>query len=68
VLFVSGCGDEDFVRCALSNGAGGYVLKAEANQELVPAMESVIVGETFVSSGLMVPRQAAQLLVALAAC
>ena len=67
VLFVSGCGDEDFVRCALSNGAGGYVLKANANQELVPAMDSIIRGETFVSSGLMVTRHAAQPLLALAA-
>ena len=63
VLFVSGCRDEDVVRCALSNGAGGYVLKANADQELVPAMESVILGERFVSSGLMVTRNATQPLV-----
>ena len=60
VLFVTGCGDEDFVGCALSNGAGGYVLKANANQELVSAMEAVVLGERFVSSGLKVTSNAAQ--------
>ena len=63
VLFLSGCGDENIVRRALSEGAGGYLLKANANQELVPAMEAVVLGRTFVSSGLKVTRNAAQSLV-----
>jgi DNA-binding NarL/FixJ family response regulator len=60
VLILSGCGDENIVGRALSNGAGGYLLKADANQELVPAMESSVLGKRFVSSGLKTTRNAAQ--------
>jgi DNA-binding NarL/FixJ family response regulator len=60
VLILSGCGDENIVGRALSNGAGGYLLKADANQELVPAMESIVLGKRFVSSGLKTTRNAAQ--------
>ena len=58
VLFLSGCGDEDIVSHALNNGAGGYLLKSDANQELVPAMEAVVLGRTFLSSGLKLTRNA----------
>jgi two-component system NarL family response regulator len=49
VLFLSAYSDPDFVRCALDNGASGYVLKSEAQRELVSAMESALCGRTFVS-------------------
>jgi two-component system, NarL family, nitrate/nitrite response regulator NarL len=63
VLFLSGCGDRNIVGRALSDGAGGYLLKADANQELVPAMEAIVLGRTFVSAGLKVMRNAAPPLV-----
>jgi DNA-binding NarL/FixJ family response regulator len=52
ILFVSQNHDTDVVAAALSNGAKGYVLKVDANRELVPAVEAVLRGEHFVSTGL----------------
>ena len=52
VLFLSGCDDRAIVRRALSNGVEGYLLKADANRELVPAMRAVVAGKRFVSSRL----------------
>jgi two-component system NarL family response regulator len=52
ILFLSQNNDADVVRAALSNGAQGYVLKADAGKELLPAIEAVLQGERFVSSGL----------------
>lgn len=53
VLFVSQQTDADLVAAALSNGAMGYVLKANADRELLPAVEAVLEGRPFVSSGVM---------------
>jgi DNA-binding NarL/FixJ family response regulator len=50
VLFVTQEEDADVVREALNNGAKGYVLKAEAGAELLPAIEAALRGEAFVSS------------------
>jgi DNA-binding NarL/FixJ family response regulator len=50
VIFLSQETDEEVVRAALSNGAKGYVVKIDAESELLPAMEAVLRGETFVSS------------------
>ena len=55
VLFVSENQDADVVHAALSNGARGYVLKASAQTELLPAIEAVLMGETFVSRRLNHP-------------
>ena len=63
VLFLSGYADDEIVGRALTDGAGGYLLKANANQELVAAMDAVVHGRTFVSSGLKATRDAAQPLV-----
>jgi len=63
VLFLSGYADDEIVGRALTDGAGGYLLKANANQELVAAMDAVVLGRTFVSSGLKATRDAAQPLV-----
>jgi DNA-binding NarL/FixJ family response regulator len=49
VLFVSENDDAEVVQQALSNGARGYVLKASAHTELLPAVEAVLMGKTFVS-------------------
>jgi DNA-binding NarL/FixJ family response regulator len=50
VIFLSQETDEEVVRAALSTGAKGYVVKIDAESELLPAIEAVLRGETFVSS------------------
>jgi DNA-binding NarL/FixJ family response regulator len=44
ILFVTQNNDSDVVRAALSDGAHGYVLKAAAGRDLVPAIEAVSMG------------------------
>jgi DNA-binding NarL/FixJ family response regulator len=56
VLFLSQENDADVVATALSNGARGYVLKLDANRELLPAVESVLRGQRFISTGVTPPR------------
>jgi len=50
VLFLSQETDTEIVRTALTNGAKGYVVKLDAESELLSAMETLFRGETFVSS------------------
>jgi DNA-binding NarL/FixJ family response regulator len=50
ILFLSVFDTPDIVRSALSTGANGYVLKADAGSDLVSAVEAVIRGKWFVSS------------------
>jgi DNA-binding NarL/FixJ family response regulator len=52
IVFVTQNSDPEFAQAALSNGAAGYVLKSDAGRELLPAIESVLRGEIFVSSGI----------------
>lgn len=52
ILFISQNSDSDVVEAALSNGASGYLLKTEARQELLVAIDRVIRGETFISERL----------------
>jgi two-component system response regulator NreC len=49
VLFATQSNDPDLARAALSNGAYGLLLKADAQTELLPAIETVLRGEKFVS-------------------
>lgn len=49
IIFVSQNSDKEIVREALSDGARGYVLKADVGRELVPAVNAVLRGEKFVS-------------------
>ena len=58
VLFLSAYNDADFVRRALDGGASGYVLKSEAQRELVPAMEAALCGKKFVSRCFDAPEKA----------
>jgi DNA-binding NarL/FixJ family response regulator len=51
ILFLTQNNDAEVVRAALSNGALGYVLKADAGSELLPAIKAVLRGSKFVSSG-----------------
>ena len=52
ILFVSQNNDPDLVAVARSNGAKGYVLKIDVNRELLLAIEAVLRGEHFASTGL----------------
>ena len=52
ILFLTVHSDAEVVRAALSSGAKGYLLKADARSELWPAIEAVLRGDEFVSSGL----------------
>ena len=53
ILFASQESSADIVRQALSSGGLGYVVKAHAASELLPAVEAVLRGERFVSSAVM---------------
>ena len=50
ILFLTQNPDWEIARLALSDGALGYVLKADAGHELLPAIAAVFRGEKFVSS------------------
>jgi len=52
ILFLSMNHHQEVVRTALNSGAHGYVLKADAQNELRPAIEAVLQGKKFVSSGV----------------
>jgi len=52
ILFLSQNNDADIIEAAISNGAKGYVLKLNAQRELLPAVQAVLRGERFASSGI----------------
>ena len=52
ILFVSENRCRDIVKEALSAGASGYVIKAEASTDLLPAIRAVLAGGRFVSAAL----------------
>jgi DNA-binding NarL/FixJ family response regulator len=52
ILFLTQESSADVVREALSLGALGYVVKAHAGTELLPAVQAVLQGKQFVGSGL----------------
>ena len=52
ILFLSAMHDPDIVREAMRTSAGGYVVKSDAERELVLAIEAVLRGHQFVSSSL----------------
>jgi DNA-binding NarL/FixJ family response regulator len=54
ILFISQDFSPDVVREALSLGAQGCVHKLRAHSDLLPAIESILEGERFVSNGLQV--------------
>jgi DNA-binding NarL/FixJ family response regulator len=49
ILFLTQNNDTDVVRAALSDGAKGYVLKPDANKQLLQAVGAVLQGDRFVS-------------------
>ena len=52
ILFVSQNRSPGIVQEALSNGAGGYVVKSHAGSELLPAIKAILEGKRFISAGL----------------
>ena len=50
IIFLSQESSADVLQEALSLGARGYVVKARAGSDLLPAVEAVILGKQFVSS------------------
>ena len=52
ILFVSENRSPDIAEKALSNGAGGYVVKSDAAGELLPAIKAVLEGKRFISASL----------------
>src|SRR3954462_15681624 len=52
IIFLSQESDRAIVREALAMGAWGYVVKARAGTDLLPAIDAVCGGSTFVSDGL----------------
>ncbi len=52
ILFVSEHRSWDVAEAALATGARGYVIKADAGRELLPAMEAIVNGTRFVSAAL----------------
>lgn len=52
ILFVSENRSVDVAEEALSNGAGGYVVKSDAGSELLPAIKAVLEGKRFISASL----------------
>lgn len=55
ILFVSQESSAAVAQEALRTGGRGYVVKANAGQELMPALEAVLMGGRFISSHLAVP-------------
>ena len=53
ILFVSENRSADIVEEALRTGAVGYVVKSDAESELLPAVKAVLQGKQFVSASLM---------------
>ncbi len=52
IVFVTQEADPEVVRAVLDHSPRGYVLKVDANRELLPAVEAVLRGERFVSTSV----------------
>jgi Response regulator containing a CheY-like receiver domain and an HTH DNA-binding domain len=52
ILFVSQNADSDVAQSVLRDGGSGYVCKSEIHHELLTAIEAVLGGGSFISSGL----------------
>lgn len=52
ILFVTQESSADVVQAAMDSGGQGYILKARAVIDLLPAVEAVLEGRQFLSSGL----------------
>ena len=50
ILFVSEHRSPEIAQAALATGAHGYVVKSDAGSELLPAIDAIIQGKTFISA------------------
>jgi DNA-binding NarL/FixJ family response regulator len=50
ILFVSEHQSSDIVQAALGTGARGYITKSDAARDLLPAMEAIVEGRSFVGA------------------
>ena len=57
VIVVSMYSDEDVAQESLKSGAAGFVLKSAIGQELLPALDAVVKGRTYLA-GVTQPRPA----------
>lgn len=53
IVMVTQNGDASSIRSALSDGVRGYVLKSDAGDEILKAIDAVLANQTFVSSALL---------------
>jgi len=49
IIFLTQNSDQDLMAHCLANGAMGYVLKADAGSELLPAIQTVLEGTRYIS-------------------
>jgi len=52
ILFVAEDNSPDVAEAALGTGAHGFVVKSDAGKDLLPAVETVLRGERFISASL----------------
>ena len=55
ILYVSENRSREIADAALTNGAGGYVVKSDAGKDLLPAIRAVLEGKRFISTSLAGP-------------
>ena len=55
VVFLTVHEDPDFVAAAFSAGASGYVVKEDVTTDLIPAIQKVLAGSTFISQSITPP-------------
>lgn len=60
IIFVTQESSADVVEAALNIGAMGYVVKTRIGSDLLAALDAVLLGRRFVSSGLSAPEFATQ--------
>jgi DNA-binding NarL/FixJ family response regulator len=60
ILFASADRTSETVEAALRTGAGGYLVKADAGANLLPAIETVLHGKLFVSPSVSADHAAKQ--------
>jgi len=54
IIFVSENRSPDIAQEALTSGAVGYVVKSDAESELLPAIKAVLEGKRFISASLAI--------------
>ena len=53
IVVLTMCSEPSLMHMALKTGVLGYVMKTDASDELIPAIEAALRGETYISSASM---------------